>query len=323
MGTTKKIGIITSGGDSPGMNAAIKSIVHYANMKNINCLGFKYGYDGLINNNYLLLSNNKVKDIIGFGGTIIGSGRSIEFLTKKGRKKAYKNYLYNKLDGLIIIGGNGTFTGVNKFTKEFNIPIIGIPGTIDNDIYGTDLTLGYDTALNTIIKTVDKIKDTANSNNRIFIVEVMGKKTGYLALNSGIALDALYIIFNREYNLKKLVSLLKKGNIFSKIIIVAENTKIGSASKKIYNFIKSSITNYEIRRTILGHIQRGGSPTCIDRILGIRLGLEAIKKIIKYDNNFVIGIKKNKIIHIPFEKSVRKKKIDINSIYIYNKFYNT
>ncbi|WGH25124.1 MAG: 6-phosphofructokinase [Candidatus Shikimatogenerans bostrichidophilus] len=322
MGTTKKIGIITSGGDSPGMNSAIKSIVNYSNMNNINCLGFKYGYDGLINNNYLELSNNKVKNIIGFGGTILGSGRSIDFLTKKGRKQAYKNYLYNKLDGLIIIGGNGTFHGVNKLNKEFNIPIIGIPGTIDNDIYGTDLTLGYDTALNTIITTVDKIKDTANSNNRIFIVEVMGKKTGYLALNSGIALDSLYIIFNRKYNLNKLVSLLKKERVLSNIIIVAENTKIGNASKKLYKFLKNSITNYEIRRTILGHIQRGGSPTCIDRILGIRLGLEAIKKIINYDNNFVIGIKNNKIIHITFEESVKKKKIDINSLYIYNNFYN-
>ncbi|MDH3004244.1 MAG: 6-phosphofructokinase [Candidatus Shikimatogenerans sp. JK-2022] len=318
----KNLGIVTSGGDSPGMNSAIKSIVNYANYNNINCIGYKYGYDGIIYNNYIKLSNNYVKNIIGLGGSIIGCGRSKLFYTKEGRKIVYKNLIYNNIDGLIVIGGNGTLKGINLFNSEYNFPIIGIPGTIDNDIYGTDVTLGYDTSLNTIIQSIDKIKDTAISNNRIFIIEVMGKNTGYLALNSGIALNALYIIYNNKYNLKKINKILKDNIIKSNIIVVAENKIIGDAAKKIYKRLKKIIKNYEIRYNILGHIQRGGSPTYIDRVLGIRLGIESINKLIKFKNNLVLGIKKNKIISISFKKAIKKnKKIDKNNIYIFNKFY--
>lgn len=322
----KNIGIITSGGDSPGMNAAIKSIVNYSNLKNINCYGIKYGYNGLINGDIIKLSNKNVNNIIGLGGTILGSGRSEEFKTKIGRKKAYKNIIKNNLDGLIIIGGDGSFTGSMIFNEEYNFPIIGIPGTIDNDIYGTDLTIGYDTALNTIIQSVEKIKDTAYSNNRIFIIEVMGKTLGFLALYSGIAIGALDILINEnnKYNLNKIINLLNKGEINSNIIIVAENKKIGNAAKEIYKQIKKKINKYEIRFSILGHIQRGGSPTCIDRILAIKLGLESIKKLINFNKNIVIGIKNNKITYIPFNKSIKKykKKFDKNIIEIYNNLYS-
>ncbi|WGH25671.1 MAG: ATP-dependent 6-phosphofructokinase [Candidatus Shikimatogenerans bostrichidophilus] len=323
----KNIGIITSGGDSPGMNAAIKSIVNYSNINNINCLGFKNGYNGLINGDIIKLSNNNVNNIIGLGGTILGSGRSEEFKNKIGRKKAYNNIINNNLDGLIIIGGDGSFTGSIIFNEEYNFPIIGIPGTIDNDIYGTDLTIGYDTALNTIIYAVEKIQDTANSNNRIFIIEVMGKNLGFLALNSGIAIGSLDIIINKEknnkYNIKRIINLLKKGEKNSNIIIVAENKNIGYAAKKIYNQIKEKIDKYEIRYSILGHIQRGGSPTCLDRILAIRLGLESIKQLINFKKNIVIGIKNNKITYIPFNKSIQKynKKFDDNIKQIYKDMY--
>lgn len=317
----KNIGIITSGGDSPGMNSVIQTIVNYSNIKRINCIGFKYGYSGLINNKFIKL--NKIKDIIGYGGSVIGCGRSKDFMTKEGREKAYKNLIYNKIDGLIIIGGNGTFKGVNIFIKKYNIPIIGIPGTIDNDIYGTDYTIGYDTALNTIISTVDKIKDTANTNNRIFIIEVMGRNTGFLAINSGIALNSLYVIYNNNYSIKKIIKFVLKKRKFSNIIIVAENNKIGESSKIIYNKIKSKINDkkIEFRRNVLGHIQRCGSPTYLDRILATRFSIESINRLINFNNYIVIGIKNNKIINIPFKQSINKKKIDKNSIYILNNFY--
>ncbi|MDH3004479.1 MAG: 6-phosphofructokinase [Candidatus Shikimatogenerans sp. JK-2022] len=317
-----KLGIITSGGDSPGMNSVIKTIVNYSYINNINCIGYKYGLDGLIKNNYIKLSNKHVNNIINLGGSIIGCGRSKLFYSKKGRKLAYRNLLYNNINGLIVIGGNGTIDGINAFNKEYNFPIICIPATIDNDIYGTDLTLGYDTSLNTIIKSIEIIQDTANTNNRIFIIEVMGKGSGNLALNSGIALNALYIIFNNNYNFKKLKNIFKKKFLKSNIIIVAENKKIGNVSKYFYKKLKKYIKNYEIRYNILGHIQRGGSPTYIDRILGIRFGINAIKNLIKYKKNIILGIKKNKIINISFYKYNNKiKKIDKNILNIYKKLY--
>ncbi|WOX79348.1 ATP-dependent 6-phosphofructokinase [Candidatus Shikimatogenerans bostrichidophilus] len=310
------IGIITSGGDSPGMNAAIKSIVNYSINNNINCYGIKYGYDGLINGNIKKLSNKSVYNIIGQGGSILGTGRSIKFKTILGRKKAFENIKKNNLDALIIIGGNGTFTGAIKFNKEYNFPIIGIPGTIDNDINGTDITIGYDTSLNTIIQIIEKIKDTAITNNRIFIIEVMGKGLGFLAFNSGISIGALDILIpnNNKYDLKNLYKILNKWNKYnSNIIIVAENKNIGE-SEIIYKLIKKKFNNLEFRFNILGHIQRCGSPTCIDRILAIRLGIESIKNLINLKYNFVIGIKNNKITYIPFKKAIKNKKLVIDKI---------
>ncbi|WGH26035.1 MAG: 6-phosphofructokinase [Candidatus Shikimatogenerans bostrichidophilus] len=324
----KNIGIITSGGDSPGMNTVIKTIVNYSKNFNINCYGIKYGYNGLINNDIKKISNKKVNNIIGIGGTILGAGRSIKFKTKNGRKKAYKNIIRNNLDALIIIGGDGSLKGAFIFNKEYNIPIICIPGTIDNDVYGTDLTIGYDTSLNTIIKIVEKIKNTVDSNNnKIFIIEVMGKGTEFLALNSGISINALNIIIpkNNKYNFKNIYDNLKKWNknINNNIIIVAENSKIGKSAKKTYRFIKNNFNKFEIRYLILGHIQRGGSPTYLDRILAIKLSIETINNLIHYKFNFLIGIKNNNIIYIPFKKFEKKKnnKCDKNINYLYNKLY--
>lgn len=316
----KKIGIITSGGDSPGMNAILFSIFNFCFLNNIKCIGFKYGFSGLIKNKKKKIYKKDINNIIGLGGTILGAGRSNLFYTKKGRAKAYINILKNNLYGLIIIGGNGTFKGVKIFSKEYkNIPIIGIPGTIDNDINGTDLTIGYDTSNNTIIKTINKIQDTAISNNRIFIIEVMGKKTGFLALNSGLSLGALYIIYKSKYNLKKIIQNIEKKK--SNIIIVAENENIGDFSKEIFNKLKKKSKKYDFRLNILGHLQRGGSPTCLDRILALRLGLESIKKLKNFKKNLVIGIKNNKIKYIPFKKAILKKKISKNLIKLYKFFY--
>ncbi|WGH24757.1 MAG: 6-phosphofructokinase [Candidatus Shikimatogenerans bostrichidophilus] len=311
------IGILTSGGDSPGMNSAIKAIVNFASIYNIKVFGFLYGYKGLILNNYKILSNFYVNNIIHLGGTILGTSRSKLFFTTKGREISYKNLKKNKINALIVIGGNGTLKGISKFSNEYKIPIIGIPGTIDNDIYGTDLTLGYDTALNSIVNTVDNLKEIAYSNNRIFIIEVMGKNTGYLAYYSGIALSPLYIVHNNKYNLNNIQEELKKKKIKSNIIIVAENKYIGNASKLIYKKIKKNIKNYEFRHTILGYIQRGGKPSSIDRLLGYLFGKESIKRLINYKNNIVLGVKNNKIINIKL-----KKLINFNKKFNNNNFYN-
>ncbi|WGH27574.1 MAG: ATP-dependent 6-phosphofructokinase [Candidatus Shikimatogenerans bostrichidophilus] len=325
----KNIGIITSGGDSPGMNATIKTIVNFSKKKNINCYGIKNGYNGLINNKIIKLSNKDVNNIIGLGGTILGTSRSEEFKTKEGRKKAYKNIIKNNLNGLIIIGGNGSFTGAKIFNEEYKIPIIGIPGTIDNDIYGTDYTIGYDTSLNTIINLIEKIKDTANSHNKIFIIEVMGRGMAFLALNSGISIGALDILISNKnkYNLKNIFSKLEKWNKYknSNIIIIAETEKeyknIGESANKIFNIIKNKFKKYEFRLNILGHVQRGGSPTCLDRILAIKLGLESIINFIKFKYNFVLGIKNNKIKYIPFKKAILNKKIDNNIKILYENLF--
>ncbi|MDH3004636.1 MAG: 6-phosphofructokinase, partial [Candidatus Shikimatogenerans sp. JK-2022] len=221
----------------------------------------------------------------------------------------YKNLLVNNINGLIVIGGNGTLKGINIFSKEYNFPIISIPGTIDNDIYGTDLTLGYDTALNTIVKSIEEIKNIAVANNRIFIIEVMGKNSPYLAYNSGLTLNALSIIYNNDYNknIKHIKNKINKKYLESHIIIVAENKIFGNSSKFIYKKLKNIITNYELRHTILGYIQRGGVPTCLDRILGIKFGIRAVNELIKYKNNIVIGIRNNKIVTIKLTESISKK----------------
>ncbi|WGH25606.1 MAG: 6-phosphofructokinase [Candidatus Shikimatogenerans bostrichidophilus] len=318
----KKIGIITSGGDSPGMNAAIYSIIKYSKLNNINCVGFKYGYDGLINNNLINLFDIKIDNIIGLGGTVLGSGRSEYFLNKIGRVKAYNNIKKNKLDAIIIIGGNGSLEGAQKFSKEFDINIICIPGTIDNDIFGTE-SIGYDTCLNTIIDSIEKIKDTAISNNRIFIIEVMGRNSPFLALKSGLAIGALGIFLNKKKYKIVLNNILNKieNKLDSNIIIVAENNVIGKFSKKIYKIFKKKTKKYEFRHNILGHIQRGGNPTCKDRILAIKLGLESIKNIINNQKNIIVGLKNNKIKYIPLKKFKIKKKKNKSLINIYNKFY--
>ncbi|WP_212113220.1 6-phosphofructokinase [Candidatus Shikimatogenerans silvanidophilus] len=310
----KNIGIITSGGDSPGMNAAIRSIVKTAYYYRINCFGILFGFKGLINGNIINLCTIDVKNIINRGGTILKTARSKEFETKEGRKKAYKNFKKKKLDGLIIIGGNGTLTGAKIFEEEYNIPIIGIPGTIDNDIYGSDCTIGYDTALNTVIVAIDKIRDTATSHNRLFFIEVMGRESGFIALNSGIATGALNIMLpEKNYNINNLFKSIDKGNKEGKsssIIIVSEDKKIQKAYS-LAKITKKKYPNYEIRVSILGHIQRGGNPTCFDRVLASKLGFFSVKSLIDGKYGFIVGSKENKISYTLLKEFNKKKnKID-------------
>lgn len=315
-----KIGVMTSGGDAPGMNAAIRAVVRTSSHYGIHCIGICWGYQGLIDGETINLGPRDVKNIIHRGGTILKTARSEEFKTIRGREKAYINFKKHELKGLIIIGGDGSFTGAMIFGKEYNIPIIGIPGTIDNDIYGTDYTIGYDTALNTTIEAIDKIRDTAISHNRLFFVEVMGRDSGFIALNSGIATGALDILIPEEnYNINQLFLSIEKGNKEGKtssIIIVAEGEKLGG----VYDLAKATrikYPNYDIRVSILGHIQRGGNPSCTDRVLASRLGVAVVEALQKGVKDVMIGIQSNKIIFTSFKEAIQKKnEIDIELIRI-------
>ncbi|WP_103328003.1 6-phosphofructokinase [Bacteroidetes bacterium endosymbiont of Geopemphigus sp.] len=306
----KKLGVMTSGGDAPGMNAAIRSVVRAATHHELECLGIRLGYQGLIENDLLELGARDVKNIINRGGTFLKTARSKEFKTAQGRKKAYENLKKHQIDALIIIGGDGSFTGARVFGSEYDIPVVGIPGTIDNDIYGTDFTVGYDTALNTVIEAIDKIRDTATSHNRLFFVEVMGRDAGFIALNSGIATGALDILIpEKDYNLDQLFTSIERGNKEGKsssIIVVAEGEKLGG----VYDLAKATgmkYPDYDIRVSILGHVQRGGNPSCYDRVLASRLGVAAVESIIKGKRDIMVGIRGNKIIFTLFEEAIRKK----------------
>lgn len=305
-----KIGVLTSGGDAPGMNAAIRAVVRASFYYDIECFGIQFGYQGLIEDNIKKLGPRDVKNIIHRGGTILKTIRSKEFRTLQGRKKAYKNFKKNNLNGLVVIGGDGSFKGAMTFTKEYGIPIIGIPGTIDNDIFGSDFTIGYDTALNTAIEAIDKIRDTSISHNRLFFVEVMGRDSGFIALNSGIGAGALDILIPEEdYNLDHLFDSIKKGNEkgkISSIIIVSEGEKLGG----VYDLAQATrmkYPNYDIRVSILGHIQRGGNPTCTDRVLASRLGVAAVEALRNGIIDSMTGINANKIIITPFKDAIQKK----------------
>lgn len=318
----RKIAVITSGGDSPGMNAAIRAVVRSAYFYSIKCVGFISGYQGLIEDKFIKLNPRKVKNIIYRGGTILKTARSKDFYTKEGRLKAYKNYKKLKLDGIVIIGGEGSFNGAMIFNKEYNIPIIGIPGTIDNDIIGTDITIGYDTALNTAIEAIDKIRDTATSHNRLFFIEVMGRNSGYIALNTGIATGALNILMPEEnYNITNLFKSIDKGNKEGKsssIIIVSES-KDTNLVYDIAEKTKIKYPKYDVKVSILGHIQRGGNPTCTDRVLASILGVHAVEALKKHKTNYMVGIKDNKIILTKLKDAIKKKsKIDKELIRIAN-----
>lgn len=313
---------MTSGGDSPGMNAAIRAIVRASFYYGLNCLGIRLGYKGLIEGKFMKLEPKKVKNILHKGGTILKTARSNEFKTVEGMEKAYNNFIKKKLQGLIIIGGNGTFKGALYFSKKYNLPIIGIPGTIDNDLSGTDYTIGYDTALNTAIEAIDKIKDTATSHNRIFFIEVMGKNSGFIALNSGIATGALTIIFSNKKNKKNINEIFfslekgKKRGKTSSIIIVSEGKKLGGVYD-LAKITKIKYPNYDIRVSILGHIQRGGNPTCTDRVLASRLGVASVEAIMSGKKNLMVGLESNKIVFTNFKDAIQKKnKIDKNLIKI-------
>jgi 6-phosphofructokinase 1 len=307
----KCIGLLTSGGDSPGMNAAIRSVTRAAIFNGIRVKAIYRGYKGLITGEITEFQTQNVSNIIQQGGTILKSARCAEFRTPEGRQQAYENMKKEEIDALVVIGGDGTFTGARIFAQEFNVPIVGLPGTIDNDLYGTDSTIGYDTALNTIIEAVDKIRDTATSHERLFFIEVMGRDAGFLALNSALASGAeAAIIPERETKVDQLEELIKNGFRKSKnssIVIVAESEITGGANGLAERMHKEH-PEYDVRVTILGHIQRGGSPTAHDRIIASRMGAAAIDALLDEQRSIMIGIVNNEIVHVPFTKAIKDDK---------------
>lgn len=311
MAKLKTIGILTSGGDAPGMNAAIRAVTRTAIYHNIKVIGIRHGYEGLIHGHFKQLKSHMVSDIIQKGGTILKTARSDDFRNLEGRKKAYDNIQKEGIDAVVVIGGDGTFKGARVFTEEFNIPFVGIPGTIDNDLYGTDYTIGYDTSLNTIIQAVDKIRDTASSHNRLFFIEVMGRDAGFLALRSGIACGAEAILIPEiETDSKNLKAYLESGykrKKASNIILVAEGDESGGAyamAKKV----KEDFKDYDIRVTVLGHIQRGGSPSAFDRVIASQLGVAAVEALLDDQQSIMVGMMNREIVHVPFNKTIKHHK---------------
>ncbi len=304
-----KIGVLTSGGDAPGMNAAIRAVVRACTYHNVECVGVYRGLQGLIEADFKELNARSVKNIINRGGTFLKSARSKEFMTFEGRTKAFNNLQNENIDALVVIGGDGTFAGASVFIKEFNFPIVGLPGTIDNDINGTDYTIGYDTALNTVVEAIDKIRDTANSHNRLFLVEVMGRDAGDIALNAGIGAGAEEILIpeqnmGRERLLESL-SRSKKSGKTSSIVVVSEGDQIGKNIFGLAKYIEENLKEYEVRVTVLGHIQRGGAPSCYDRVLASRLGVGAVDALLNGETNVMIGIVHNKVTSVPFSEAIK------------------
>lgn len=313
MSSITTIGLLTSGGDAPGMNAAIRAVTRAAIYNGWKVKGIFRGYEGLIHNDITELSTESVSSTIQRGGTILKTARSKEFMTKEGRSKAYENMKANGIDALIVIGGNGSLAGAQTFAQEFDVPCIGLPGTIDNDLFGTDSTIGYDTALNTILDCVDKIRDTATSHNRIFFIEVMGRDAGFLAQNSAIAAGAeAAIIPEDKTNVDQLAAFIERGIRKSKnssIVIVSESQKDGSGGAMYYaDRVKNEYPDFDVRVSILGHLQRGGIPTAYDRILASRLGVAAIEALKDGQRNVMVGIHDNEIIYVPFNKAIKMDK---------------
>jgi len=311
----KRIAVLTSGGDAPGMNAAIRAVVRACTYYRTECVGVYRGYQGLIEGDFDTLSARHVSNIINRGGTILKSARSEEFKTKEGRAKAYDSLKKEGIGGLVLIGGDGTFTGGLKFIEEYNFPVVGIPGTIDNDIYGTDNTIGYDTALNTVIEVIDKIRDTASSHNRLFFIEVMGRDAGFIALNAGIGAGAEEILIpEKDLGLDRLVESLdrsrEKGKT-SSIVVVSEGDKIGKNVFELADYIKEKYPFYDIRVSVLGHMQRGGSPSCFDRVLASRLGVAAVETLLDRSTGVMVGITNNQISTVGLNKAIKMNN-DIN-----------
>ncbi|MHB9056584.1 MAG: 6-phosphofructokinase [Paludibacteraceae bacterium] len=307
----KCVGVLTSGGDSPGMNAAIRAVTRAAIFNGIRVKAIFRGYRGLITDEIVEFQTQNVSNIVQQGGTILKTARCDEFKTPEGRHQAYENLVKEEIDALVVIGGDGTFTGARIFAQEYNVPIVGIPGTIDNDLYGTDSTIGYDTALNTIMEAVDKIRDTATSHERLFFIEVMGRDAGFLALNSAIAGGAeAAIIPERETKADQLAELIQNGfrkTKNSSIVIVAESEITGGANG-LAERMHREYPGYEVRVTILGHIQRGGSPSAYDRILASRMGVAAIDALLDEQRSIMIGIVNDELIHVPFTKAIKDDK---------------
>ena len=315
MANIKKIGVMTSGGDSPGMNAAIRSVVRTCAFYKIECVGIYRGYEGMIEGDFTKLDARSVKGIINKGGTFLKSARSKEFMTKEGRQKAYNSLQKEGIDALVTIGGDGTFTGALVFNEEFNFPIMGIPGTIDNDIFGTTHTLGYDTALNTVVEVIDKIRDTASSHNRLFFIEVMGRDAGHIALNVGVGAGAEEILIPEEdLGLERLVESLnrsKQSGKSSSIVVVAEGDKTGKNVFELKDYVNENMPEYDVRVSVLGHLQRGGSPSCFDRVLASRMGVRAVEDLLNGKSNYMVGLINDKIEVTPLELAV-KGKYEIN-----------
>lgn len=304
----KKIGVLTSGGDASGMNACIRAVVRTCIYNQLDVVGIYHGYEGLMNFEFEKMYSHSVSNIIQRGGTILKSARSERFKTLEGMEAAYNNLKQEKIDGLIVIGGDGTFRGADALCEKYNIPVVGVPGTIDNDLYGTDFTIGYDTAINVVTEAVDKIRDTADSHSRLFFIEVMGRDAGFIALYSGIAVGAEAILVPETVTyIPELIETLeqdRRKNKTSGIIIVAEGDDAGGAFE-VANKVKEKFNYYDTRIAILGHMQRGGSPTCMDRVLASRMGYEAVKALITGQKGIMIGILNKKVVYTPFKKAVK------------------
>ncbi|MBS7374595.1 MAG: 6-phosphofructokinase [Muribaculaceae bacterium] len=305
------IGILTSGGDAPGMNAAIRAVTRAAIYNGFRVKGIYRGYKGLVTDEIVEFKTQNVSNIIQLGGTILKTARCAEFKTEEGRRLAYENLQKEGIDALVVIGGDGSLTGARIFATEFNFPIVGLPGTIDNDLYGTDKTIGYDTALNTIMDCVDKIRDTASSHERLFFIEVMGRDAGFLALNGAIASGCeAAIIPEISTEVDQLAELIEHGFRKSKnssIVLVAESPVTGGAMG-LAERVKNEYPQYDVRVSILGHLQRGGSPTAVDRILASRLGAAAIDALMEDQRNVMVGIRNDEIVYVPFFKAIKYDK---------------
>lgn len=309
MANIGKIGVFTSGGDSPGMNAAIRSVVRTCAYLKVECVGIYRGYQGMIEGDFKPMDARSVNNIINKGGTILKSARCKEFRTKEGRQKAYDNLRKEGIDAFVVIGGDGSFTGAMIFNQEFHFPIIGIPGTIDNDIFGTTFTLGFDTALNTVVEAIDKIRDTASSHNRLFFVEVMGRDVGHIALNADVGAGAEEILIPEE-NLgrERLLESLKRSKESGKsssIVIVAEGDKTGKNIFELKEYVEENFPDYDVRVSVLGHMQRGGSPSCYDRVLASRMGVKAVEALLQGKTNLMVGVQDNELILTPIHKAIK------------------
>ena len=310
MSKIKTIGILTSGGDAPGMNAAIRAVTRSGICNGLSVKGIYRGYDGLIKDEVKSFTTEDVCGIITRGGTILKTARSKEFMTPEGMQKAYETCIKEEIDALVVIGGNGSLTGARNFAMEYDFPVVGLPGTIDNDLYGTDSTIGYDTTMNTIMECVDRIRDTANSHERIFFIEVMGRDAGFLAQNSAIACGAEAAIIPEEStDVDQLARFMERGIRKSKkscIVIVSESPKCGALYYA--DRVKKEFPEFDVRVSILGHLQRGGSPSAHDRILASRTGVGAIKALMQGQRNVMIGVRNNEVVFVPFSEAIRSDK---------------
>ncbi|HLO53165.1 MAG TPA: 6-phosphofructokinase [Saprospiraceae bacterium] len=311
MSSIKRIAVLTSGGDAPGMNAAVRAVVRTAVYHDLHVYGIYRGYDGMVNGDIKRLEVGDVANIIQRGGTVLKTARSEAFRTPEGRKQAYESLIAHDIDGVVVIGGDGTYTGAEVFSKEYNIPFVGLPGTIDNDIYGTDYTIGFDTAINTAIEAVDKIRDTADSHNRLFFVEVMGRHAGFIALHTGIGSGAGAIFLpETDTSIDELSDILRKSAKRQKLfnlVIVAEGNQNGDANA-IAKQIKAENPEYDVKVTIIGHLQRGGSPTAMDRVLASRMGHSAVQTLLRGEGGVALGIINDKITFTPFNDAISKTK---------------